>query len=270
MQATLQLDPKDRFTINDAYNHPAFQQEREEYEKTLKDKAGDLKQVSKKTEISLKSRHFAHKGASSQGIRPAESSQDLKTQDGKANMHGGVPLGKEFSAEKKLVMQQMAAKEKPNDVSLPDEASDKSRIKENESSEKSEHLSTASNAEMLKGSENPSSTVKQAVYSSTEIKPRNSNLAGANINASRTNSQPEERTNVVQSDKSSVVDEDSKAKTKPGLASHTSHLVAANYSFFPVDNEESELELPKNVKVNADESKVLVFLVVQPAVTRMY
>lgn len=247
MQATLQLDPKDRFTIIDAYNHPAFQQEREEYEKTLKDKGGDLKQVSKKTEISLKSRHFAHKGASSQGIRPAEGSQDLKTQDIRANMHGSVPLGKEFSAEKKLVMQQMAAKEKPNDVSLLDEASDNSRTKVNESSEKSESLSTASNAEMLKGSENPSSTVKQTVYSSTEIKPRNSNLAGANINASRTTSQPEERTNVAQSDKGSVVDEDNKAKPKPGLTSHTSHLVAANYSFFPADNEESELEQPKNV-----------------------
>lgn len=256
MQATLQLDPKDRFTIIDAYNHPAFQQEREEYEKTLKDKGGDLKQVSKKTEISLKSRHFAHKGASSQGIRPAEGSQDLKTQDIRTNMHGSLPLGKEFSAEKKLVMQQMAAKEKPNDVSLLDEASDNSRTKENESSEKSESLSTASNAEMLKGSENPSSTVKQTVYSSTEIKPRNSNLAGANINASRTTSQPEERTNVAQSDKGSVVDEDNKAKPKPGLTSHTSHLVAANYSFFPGDNEESELEQPKNVnKVNGNKSK---------------
>lgn len=255
MQATLQLDPKDRFTINDAYNHPAFQQEREEYEKTLKDKGGDLKPVSKKTEISLKSRHFAHKGASSQGIRPAESSQDLKTQDVKPNMHGSVPLGKEFSAEKKLVMQQMAAKEKPNEVSSQDVASDKSRTKENESSEKSESFSPASNAEMVKGSGNPSSTAKQAVYSSAEIKPRNSNLVAANINASRTTSQPEERTNVTQSDKGNVIDEDSKAKNKPGLASHTSHLVAANYSFFPVDNEESELEQPKNAKVNKDKSK---------------
>lgn len=218
----------------------------------MKNKGGDLKQVSKKTEISLKSRHFAHKGASSQGFRPTESSQDLKTQDVKPNTHGSVPLSKEFSAEKKLVMQQMAAKEKPNDVSLQDEASDKSRTKENESSEKSESFSPASNAEMLKGSGNPPSTVKQAVYSSAEIKPRSSNLAGANIIASRTTSQPEERTNVAQSDKGSVVDEDSKAKTKPGLASHTSHLVAANYSLFPVDNEESELDQPKNAKVNGE------------------
>ena len=266
MQATLQLDPKDRFTITDAYNHPAFQQEREEYEKTLKDKGGDLKQVSKRTEISLKSRHFVHKGASSQGIRPAESSQDLKTQDVKTNMHGSAPLGKEFSAEKKLVMQQMAAKEKPNDVSLQDEASDKSRTKENESSENSESFSPASNAEMLKGSGNPP---KQAVYSSAEIKPRNSNLAGTNINASRTTSQPEERTNVAQSNKGSVVDEDSKAKTKPGLSSHTSHLVAANYSFFPVDSEESELEQPRNAKVNRDKSKYSVSQISQAAVSRM-
>lgn len=246
MQATLQLDPKDRFTINDAYNHAAFQQERDEYEKTLKDKRGDLKQVSKKTEISLKSRHFPHKGATSRGTGPAESSQDLKTQDVKPNMQGSAPLGKEFSAEKKLVMQQMTAKEKPNDVSLQEQASDKIRTKENESSEKSASFSPPLNAEILKGSGN---LPKQAVYSSAEIKPRNSNLAGTNISSSRTTSQSEERTNVVQSDKGSVVDGDSKAKTKPGLASHTSHLVAANYSFFPVDNEESELEQPKSTKV---------------------
>lgn len=245
MQATLQLDPKDRFTINDAYNHAAFQQERDEYEKTLKDKRGDLKQVSKKTEISLKSRHFPHKGATSQGTGLAESSQDLKTQDVKPNMQGSAPLGKEFSAEKKLVMQQMTAKEKSNDVSLQEQASDKIRTKENESSEKSASFSPPLNAE-IKGSGN---LPKQAVYSSAEIKPRNSNLAGTNISSSRTTSQSEERTNVVQSDKGSVVDGDSKAKTTPGLASHTSHLVAANYSFFPVDNEESELEQPKNTKV---------------------
>lgn len=250
MQATLQLDPKDRFTINDAYNHPAFQQEREEYEKTLKDKGGDLKQVTKKTEISLKSRHFAHKGASSQGIKPAESSQEFKTQDTKPSAHGSLPLGKEFSAEKKLVMQQMAAKEKPNDASLQDEASDRSRTtKENESTEKSESSSAASNAEVLKGSGNPPSSVKQAVYSSAEIKPRNSNLAGAN--ASRTTSQPEERTNLTQSDKGSAVEEDSRAKAKTSLTSNTSHLVAANYSFFPADNEETELDQPKNAKVKS-------------------
>ncbi|KAL9972041.1 hypothetical protein ACROYT_G018280 [Oculina patagonica] len=249
MQATLQLDPKDRFTINDAYNHPAFQLEREEYEKTLKDKGGDLKHVTKKTEIPLKSRHFAHKGASSQGIKPSESSQELKTQDIKPNTHGSLPLGKEFSAEKKLVMQQMAAKEKPNDASFQDEASDKNRTtKEHESSEQPESCSAASNAEMLKGSVNPPSSVKQAVYSSAEIKPRNSNLTGASVNASRIASQPEERTNLTQSDKASVVEEDSKARTKPSLTSNTSHLVAANYSFFPADNEETELDQPKNAK----------------------
>ena len=220
----------------------------------MKDKGGDLKHVSKKTEIPLKSRHFAHKGASSQGVKPAESSQDLKTQEIKPNaLHGSVQLGKDFSAEKKLVMQQMAVKEKPKDSSsLQDEASDKSRTTElNESSEKAaDSYSAASNAEVSKGSGNPPSSVKQCVYSSAEIKPRNSTLVAASIIASRTISQPEERTNLAPSDKNSVVEEDSKAKVKAtGAASNTSHLVAANYSFFPADNEESELDQPKNAKV---------------------
>ena len=173
-----------------------------------------------------------------------ESSQELKTQDVKPNVHGNLPLGKDFSAEKKLVMQQMASKERPKDSNLLDDSSDKSRTSENENSEKSEICSAASNVEMSKGSGNPTSSVKPTVYSYAEIKPRNSNLTGA-----RTTSQPEERTNLAQSDKSSVAEEDSRAKAKNSTASNTSHLVAANYSFFPGDNEESELEHSKNTKV---------------------
>lgn len=216
----------------------------------MKDKGGDLKQATKKTEISLKSRHFAHKGASSQGIKHTESSQELKTHDIKQSVPGSLLPGKDFSAEKKLVMQQMTAKEKPNDASLQDEASDENRTtKEHEISEKPDSFSAASNVEVLKGSGNPSS-VKQTVYSSAEIKPRNSNLAGASVNvSSTTSSQPEERTNLTQSDKSSVVEEDNRAKAKTSLTSKTSHLVAANYSFFPVDNEQTESDQPINAKV---------------------
>lgn len=212
-----------------------------------------MKQVTKKTDISLKSRHFAHKGSSSQGFKQTESSQDLKTQvsqDAKSSsVHGSLPLGKDFSDEKKLVMQQMASKEKQKD----DNAPVVSITADNESSENTEGSSAASNAEMSKASGssgNPPFPVKPAVYSSAEIKPRNSTLQGASVNLSRTGVQTEERTNVAQSDNSSIVEEDSKTKAKSGAAAaHTSHIVAANYSFFP-GSEESEVDQPKNAKVN--------------------
>lgn len=212
-------------------------------------KEREVRQDSKKTDISIKSRHFPHKGSSSQSIKPTQSSQELKTQvshpsqDVKSNVHGSLPLGKDFSNEKKLVMQQMAAKEKQQDASL-DNAPVISRTVENESLEKTESSSAASNAEMNRVSGNPPSSDKPAVYSSAEIKPRNSNLQGVNVSLSRTGCQTEERTNVAQNDRSSVAEEDSKTKTKSGA----SHFVAANYSFFP-GNEESEFDQPKNTKV---------------------
>ena len=211
-----------------------------------------MQHVAKKTEISLKSRHFAHKGPSgSQGVKPTESSQDLKTQlshDVKSHVHGSLPLGKDFSDEKKLVMQQMASKERQKDASL-DNATVISRTVENDDSEKTENSSAASNEETSKESGHTPSSVKPAVYSSADIKPRNSTFQGAVVNSSRTACQTEERTNIGQSDKSGVAaDEDGKVKAKPTLSSHTSHLVAANYSFFP-GNDESELEQPKNSKV---------------------
>ena len=214
-----------------------------------------MQHVAKKTDISLKSRHFAHKGSSgSQGVKPTESSQDLKTQlsqDAKSHPHGSLPIGKDFSDEKKLVIQQMVSKEKQKDASLVDNATVINRTVENDNSEKTENSSAASNAEMIKESGHTPSSVKPAVYSSADIKPRNSTFQGAIVNSSRTGCQTEERTNIGQSDKNSVAaDEDGKAKAKPTLSSHTSHLVAANYSFFP-GNDESELEQPKNAKVKS-------------------
>ena len=215
--------------------------------------------VSKKTDISLKSRHFVHKGSSgSQGVKPTESSQDLKTQlsqDAKSYPHAGsLPIGKDFSDEKKLVMQQMVSKEKQKDASLVDNATVINRTVENDNSEKTENSSAASNAEMIKESGHTPSSVKPAVYSSADIKPRNSTFQGAIVNSSRTGCQTEERTNIGQSDKNSVAaDEDVKVKAKPTLSSHTSNLVAANYSFFP-GNDESELEQPKNAKVKSQSS----------------
>ena len=240
----MQLDPKDRFAIIDAYNHPAFQQEREAFEATLKEKEETMKQVTKKTDISIKSRHFAHRGPSLQSIKPTDSSNELKTQaiqDTKPNLHGSLPFARDFSDEKKLVMQQMASKEKQKDASL-DNATVANSTVENKIAEKTESSSAASNAEL------PPSSVKPAVYSCAEIKPRNSTLQGASVNPPRTGPQTEERTIVTQSEKSGVVEEDSKAKAKPTVSSHTSHLVTANYSFFPV-NEESEVDYTKNVKV---------------------
>ena len=209
-----------------------------------------MKQVTKKSDITFKSRHFAHKGASSHGFKLTESSQNLKTQvpqDVKSNAHGTLPFGKDFSDEKKLVMQQMASKEKQKEASL-DNAQVMSRTNDNGNSEKAESSSAPANAEIDKVQGNPSSLVKSVVYSSAEIKPRNSTLQGASVNLSRTGSQTEERTNVAESDKSSVVEEDSRMKIKSGAPSHTSHLVAANYSFFP-GSEEPEFEQPKNAKV---------------------
>ncbi|XP_058941068.2 cyclin-dependent kinase-like 5 [Pocillopora verrucosa] len=245
MQATLQLDPKLRFTIDDAYNHPAFQQERDEFEKTWKEKSTDLKQAAKKAEIPTKSRYFSHKGYSSQGITAVESLQELKTQDIKPNSHGNPPLGKDFSAEKKLVMQQMVAKERPKDSNQQDDSSDKNRTSDIENSEKSESCTSAPTVEISKGSGNSPLSVKQTVYSSVDIKPRNSNLTAARA----TTSQNEERTNLAQSDKTSVTEDEGRAKAKTSTGVSTSHLVAANYSFFPADNEDSEVDHSKNTKL---------------------
>ncbi|PFX27245.1 Cyclin-dependent kinase-like 5 [Stylophora pistillata] len=243
MQATLQLDPKDRFTINDAYNHPAFQLERDEFEKTGKEKSADLKQGAKKAEIPTKSRYFSHKGSSSQGIKAGESMQELKTQDIKPNSHQNPSLGKDFSVEKKLVMQQMTAKERPKDSNQQEDSTDKNRTSETENSEKSESCATAPSVEISKESGNPPSAVKQTVYSSVEIKPLNSNLTGVRATTSQTG----EKNNLAQSDKTSVT-EDGRAMAKTSSGASTSHLMAANYSFFPPDNEESELDHSKNSK----------------------
>ena len=89
--------------------------------------------------------------------------------------------------------------------------------------------------------------MKQTVYSSVDIKPRNSNLTGARA----TSSQTEERTNLAQSDKTSVTEEEGRAKAKTSTGVNTSHLVAANYSFFPADNEDSEVDHSKNTKVRS-------------------
>lgn len=257
MQATLQLDPKDRFAITDAYNHPALQQEREAFEATLKEKEGSMKQVTKKTDNSIKSRHFAHRGPSLQSIKPTDSSNELKTQaiqDVKPNLQGSLPFARDFSDEKKLVMQQMASKEKQKDASLNNATVASSTI-ENKNAEKTESSSAASNAEMRKESSEPPPSVKPVVYSSAEIKPRNSTLQGATVNPSSTVSQTEERAILTQSEKSSVAEEDSKAKAKPTVTSHTSHLVTANYSFFP-GNEESEVDNTKNVKPSYGSSTI--------------
>lgn len=247
MQATLQLDPKDRFSIIDAYNHPALQQEREAFEATLKHKEPDLRDRTKRTDISLKSRHFSHKGSSLQGVRQSESSQDLKASahhDVKSNVLGSVPLGKDFSDEQKLVMQQLASKaDKQNDASLGN-ATVSNRVVERAHSERTENLS---NGETGKDAGNPSS-IKPAVYSSSDIKARNSSLSDANFNLSRTGAQTEEKTNFALNDKSSVSEDDNKAKTKSTASSYTGHHVPANYSFFP-DQEDSEFDQPKNSKL---------------------
>lgn len=251
MQATLQLDPKDRFTINDAYNHPAFQLERDEFEKTGKEKSADLKQGAKKAEIPTKSRYFSHKGSSSQGIKAGESMQELKTQDIKPNSHQNPSLGKDYSVEKKLVMQQMIAKERPKDSNQQEDSPDKKRTSETENSEKSESCATAPSVEMSKESGNPPSAVKQTVYSSVDIKPRNSNLTGVRATTSQTG----EKNNLAQSDKTSVT-EDGRAMAKTSSGANTSHLMAANYSFFPADDEESELDHSKNSKLPYDSATI--------------
>lgn len=249
MQATLQLDPKDRFSIIDAYNHPAFRQERETFESTLKDKEGvEMKHVTRKNDSGGQSRHFTHKGSYSNGLKPSESSQSVKTQapqDTKSNAHGSLPLGKDFSDEKKLVMQQMTSKEKHKDT-IVDNVQVMNRTNEHEPSEMPEISSSVTNVDM---SDSSSSSVKSVVYSSADIKPRNFvSQGGGNSSLSRTGFQAEERTNrtnVTQSDIGS--EEDYKMKGKSAAASHTSHLVAANYSFFP-GTDESEFEQQKNPK----------------------
>lgn len=250
LKATLQLDPKERFTIIDAYKHPAFQQEREAYESTLKHKEADLGHRSKKTDISLKSRHFSHKGSSLLGVRQTESLQNLKTQlplDIKNNALGNAPLGKDFSDERKLVMQQMAANNEPNNgTSTSDSATNGSKSVHDTNLEMSE---SSSNAEIGKDIGNPPLS-KPAVYSTAEIKPRTSSLQVANVPSFRTGSQSEEGINFAVNDKSCVAEEDSKTRAKSTVSSYgVSHHAPANYSFFP-GHEETEFEQPRNSKVN--------------------
>lgn len=208
-----------------------------------------MKHVTRKNDSGGKSRHFTHKGSYSHGLKPSESSQSVKTQapqDAKSNAHGSLPLGKDFSDEKKLVMQQMTSKEKHKDT-IVDNVQVMNRTNEDEPLEMPEISSSVTNAEM---SDSSSSSVKSVVYSSADIKPRNFvSQGGGNSSLSRTGFQAEERTNrtnVTQSDTGS--EEDYKMKGKSAAASHTSHLVAANYSFFP-GTEESEFEQQKNPKV---------------------
>lgn len=247
-KATLQLDPKERFSIIDAYNHPAFQQEREAHESTLKHKEADLGHRSKKTDISLKSRHFSHKGSSLLGVKQTESLQNLKPQlplDVKSNGLGIASLGKDFSDERKLVMQQMATNDEFNNGS-GDSATIASKSVHDTNLEMSE---SASNAEIGKDMGNPPLS-KPAVYSTAEIKARTSSLQLANVPLSRTGSQSEEGINSAVNDKSCVAEEDSKTRAKPTVPSYgVSHHAPANYSFFP-GHEEAEFEPPRNVKVN--------------------
>lgn len=242
-KATLQLDPKERFSIIDAYNHPAFQQERESYESTLKHKEADLGQRSKKTDISLKSRHFSHKGSSLLGVKQTESLQNLKPQL-PLDVRNNAPLGKDFSDERKLVMQQMAANDEFNNGS-GDSAANASKSVHDSNLEMSE---SSSNAETGKDIGNPPLS-KPAVYSTAEIKPRTSSLQLANVPLSRTGSQSEEGINSAVNDKS-CAEEDSKTRAKPTVSSYgVSHHAPANYSFFP-GHEEGEFEPPRNAKVN--------------------
>ncbi|XP_044176321.1 cyclin-dependent kinase-like 5 isoform X1 [Acropora millepora] len=254
MQATLQLDPKERFSIIDAYNHPAFQQEREAHESTLKHKEADLGHRSKKTDISLKSRHFSHKGSSLLGVKQTESLQNLKPQlplDVKSNGLGIASLGKDFSDERKLVMQQMATNDEFNNGS-GDSATIASKSVHDTNLEMSE---SASNAEIGKDMGNPPLS-KPAVYSTAEIKARTSSLQLANVPLSRTGSQSEEGINSAVNDKSCVAEEDSKTRAKPTVPSYgVSHHAPANYSFFP-GHEEAEFEPPRNVKASYSPSAV--------------
>lgn len=208
-----------------------------------------MKQGTRKNHSGVKSRHFTHKGSYSHDLKPSDSSQNVKTpapQDAKSNGRGSLPLGKDFSDEKKLVMQQMTSKEKRKDT-IVDNVQVMNRTNEHEPSEMPEISSSVTNAEV---SENSSSSIKSVVYSSTDIKPRNFvSQGGGNSSLSRTGFQAEERnnrSNVTQSDIGS--EEDYIVKGKSAAASHTSHLVAANYSFFP-GTEESEFEQQKNPKV---------------------
>ncbi|KAK3701730.1 hypothetical protein QZH41_018893 [Actinostola sp. cb2023] len=63
MQATLQLDPVQRFTVEDCFHHPAFQKEREDYEQRLKDNPLLVPQKSKS--------HSSHKS-----VKHRDSSQN--------------------------------------------------------------------------------------------------------------------------------------------------------------------------------------------------
>lgn len=227
-----------------------------------------MKHVTRKNDSGVKSRHFTHKGNYSLGRKPSESSQSVKTQapqDAKSNAHGSLPLGKDFSDEKKLVMQQMTSKEKHKDTMMVDNVQVMNRTKEHEPSEMLEISSSVTNAEM---SDSSSSSVKSVVYSSADIKPRNFvSQGGGNCSLSRTGFQAEERTNRTNVTQSAIgSEEDYKMKGKSAAASHTSHLVAANYSFFP-GTEESELEQQKNPKVFCEGQSGYVYIILDSSVS---
>ena len=251
----MQLDPKERCTINDAFNHPAFQPEREVHKQTQKGKGCDqLTPTSEGADVAInKSRHFPHKGAVFQGSKPTESTQELISDvlfDSKTNSRGSVslssqlvPSGKDFSAEKKLVQQQMAAKEQDSScfVSL----TNVSGAEEVEEMNKTENTSSVSNVDLKELTTDISS--EETVYSSAEIKPRNSVLQAASNSSSETALESKQKTNTTHNGKYREEDDDFRCRSKSN-GSQTSHLVTANYSFFP-GNEQSEPEQSKSTRV---------------------
>lgn len=216
MQATLQLDPVQRFTIEDCYNHPAFQKEREEYEQRIKE--NPLLAPQPKSKSSHKS--AKHRDSDMKYLKTINNTkQDLSNES-------LTPSDADSSYYKKATDQEKV-KVKPL-VKSTDSMEDTRRYVDNSDQNTEPQFSDYSTFD----NESP----RERNSKNEEKYPDVGSVKMNSHNGCDTNSRPD-----IVDVKSCTADVSSHPKQgKTGPIAY-SHFVAANYNFFPGANQQTKV-----------------------------
>lgn len=211
------MDPVERFTIEDCFNHPTFQKEKEEYEQKLKDNPLLVPRAHPKS----KSNHRSSKHRESQDLRHFKITHNIKQQDSSNNVT--TPDAERDSAQYKKTVDSERVKIKSSLLKTTDPFDQpKKEVDNTENDHNAFNVESPREIDYFKNDEsyletgNTRGLVTNNHFDFNEVKPDGSDVKG------------------------SVEGSMHSKHSKTGPTTY-SHFVAANYNFFPASHQQTKV-----------------------------